>query len=104
MGLDFLHRVCSLIHTDLKPENVILNLEPHELKEIRDKGYLTTTNVMNLDQKVKERVRWNVYDKWERPKPPAPPVEEMTEEERKAKKKRDKNKRKKWNKQRNKRR
>jgi serine/threonine-protein kinase SRPK3 len=25
-GLDFLHRYCSVIHTDLKPENVLLQL------------------------------------------------------------------------------
>ena len=26
MGLDYLHRICKLIHTDLKPENVIVCL------------------------------------------------------------------------------
>ena len=23
MGLDYLHRICRIIHTDLKPENVV---------------------------------------------------------------------------------
>ena len=35
MGLDYLHRVCHLIHTDLKPENVILQLRPDEISEIK---------------------------------------------------------------------
>jgi serine/threonine-protein kinase SRPK3 len=26
IGLDFLHRICKVIHTDLKPENVLLCL------------------------------------------------------------------------------
>lgn len=67
MGLDYLHRVCQLIHTDLKPENVILNLSPDELKEIKQKGYLTTTNVYNLPEKIKNLLSFNVYDprnKW----------------------------------------
>ena len=62
MGLDYLHWVCQLIHTDLKPENVIINLQPDELKEIKTKGYLTTTNVYNLPDKIKNLLSFNVYD------------------------------------------
>lgn len=62
MGLDYLHWVCNLIHTDLKPENVILNLHRDELKEIYEKGYLTTTNVYNLPEKIKNLLSFNVYD------------------------------------------
>ena len=38
IGLDFLHRVCGVIHTDLKPENVLLCLTPKEIKEIVEEG------------------------------------------------------------------
>ena len=34
MGLDYLHRICGIIHTDLKPENVVFEIEEtakHEL-------------------------------------------------------------------------
>lgn len=34
IGLDYLHRVCHIIHTDLKPENVLLCLTSEEVKEI----------------------------------------------------------------------
>ena len=27
MGLDYLHRMCNIIHTDLKPENVVFEIE-----------------------------------------------------------------------------
>jgi len=30
LGLDFLHTQCKLIHTDLKPENVLLKLTKDE--------------------------------------------------------------------------
>jgi len=44
MGLDYLHRICKIIHTDLKPENVIVCLTPAELDEIVKRGQLSTMN------------------------------------------------------------
>jgi len=38
IALDYLHRMCNLIHTDLKPENVILALRPDELAMIKNHG------------------------------------------------------------------
>jgi serine/threonine-protein kinase SRPK3 len=38
MGLDYLHRICRIIHTDLKPENVIVSLTEPELAEILSRG------------------------------------------------------------------
>jgi len=31
IGLDYLHRICGLIHTDLKPENILLCLTQDEI-------------------------------------------------------------------------
>ena len=45
MGLDYLHRVCQIIHTDLKPENVSLCLNQKELQEISNRGILTSTKM-----------------------------------------------------------
>ncbi len=44
MGLDYLHRICRIIHTDLKPENVIVSLTQSELEEIMKRGCLSTVN------------------------------------------------------------
>jgi len=42
MGLDFLNRICRVIHTDLKPENVLVCLTEQELKRIVEDEQLTT--------------------------------------------------------------
>ena len=47
IGLDFLHRMCGIIHTDLKPENVLVCLTPSELKEIEESGYMDITKLKN---------------------------------------------------------
>ncbi|KAM3134088.1 hypothetical protein pb186bvf_013814 [Paramecium bursaria] len=41
IGLDYLHRICGVIHTDLKPENVLLCLSEEEIKDIVENGQLT---------------------------------------------------------------
>jgi serine/threonine-protein kinase SRPK3 len=40
MGLDYLHRVCGIIHTDLKPENVLLQLTQAQINEVITYGML----------------------------------------------------------------
>ncbi len=42
MGLDFLNRICRVIHTDLKPENVLLCLTPDEIRKIVEDGQLSS--------------------------------------------------------------
>lgn len=44
LGLDYLHRFCKIIHTDLKPENVIISLTKAELSEIDQRGQISNIN------------------------------------------------------------
>ena len=53
IGLDFLHRMCHIIHTDLKPENVLVCLTKEELREIQSNGHL---NIQKTDKKKKPKV------------------------------------------------
>ena len=55
IGLDYMHRICRLIHTDLKPENVALCLSPNELREIQAKGSLTTTKMYDQPEEIRAR-------------------------------------------------
>ena len=34
LGLVYLHEHCNMIHTDLKPENIMIKLEPKEEEEL----------------------------------------------------------------------
>ena len=52
IGLDFLHRMCHIIHTDLKPENVLVCLTKDELREIQSTGHLT---IQKTDKKKKAK-------------------------------------------------
>lgn len=40
IGLDYLHNVCGIIHTDLKPENVLLMLTQQQINDIVESGQL----------------------------------------------------------------
>ena len=55
IGLDYMHRICRLIHTDLKPENVAICLSPTELREIQAKGSLTTTKMYDQPEEIRAR-------------------------------------------------
>ena len=35
IGLDYLHRICGIIHTDLKPENILICLTKEQTVKIR---------------------------------------------------------------------
>lgn len=55
IGLDYLHRICGIIHTDLKPENVIVQLTQAQVKELFMKGKIDTREPLAIvvkEQKV----------------------------------------------------
>ena len=58
IGLHYLHKYCGIIHTDLKPENVMVCLDQNELKEIYESGQLNTK--MKIERrlnKIQRRIR-----------------------------------------------
>jgi len=42
-----MHRQCRIIHTDFKPENVVIGLRDEEVAEIAQTGQLTTTKMFD---------------------------------------------------------
>lgn len=58
IGLDYLHRLCNIIHTDLKPENVLVCLTPEEVNQIATENRLTqkrnAKNHLKKDRNVAE--------------------------------------------------
>lgn len=57
-----MNRICKLIHTDLKPENVVITLTNNELKEIRDKGVLKTTKMYHQNEEQIARAVAGAHD------------------------------------------
>ena len=51
IGLDFLHRICHIIHTDLKPENVLVCLSEDELRNIQETGTYVLDTGNNKESK-----------------------------------------------------
>ena len=52
IGLDFLHRICHIIHTDLKPENVLVCLTQDELRNIQETGTYVLDTGNNRESKT----------------------------------------------------
>ena len=53
IGLDYMHRMCRIIHTDFKPENVVISLRSDEVQEIGEPGQLTTTKMYGNSDTIK---------------------------------------------------
>ena len=54
IGLDYMHRMCKIIHTDFKPENVVVGLKDSEVSEIAKTGQLTTTKMFKQSDAIKK--------------------------------------------------
>ena len=52
-SLDFLHRTCGIIHTDLKLENILLKLTPIQLSELHQHGNVYTS-IRRRVEKIEE--------------------------------------------------
>jgi len=57
IGLDYLHRICKIIHTDLKPENSIVALGNDKLLDIVKHGQIRKPskkkgNTLQIDSDV----------------------------------------------------
>lgn len=58
VGLHYLHKYCKIIHTDLKPENVMVCLNQKELEEIIGSGQLNNSKkVQKRLATIKNRIR-----------------------------------------------
>ena len=51
LGLDYMHRICKLIHTDLKPENITFALKEEEEFDLLYKNIFCTKLVDLFDTK-----------------------------------------------------
>ena len=49
-----MHRMCKIIHTDFKPENVVICLREDEVLEIAKTGQLTTTKMFEHQDIIKK--------------------------------------------------
>lgn len=57
LGLDYLHRVCGIIHTDLKPENVLIAIE--DVEEVARAAACQTAQELKSSDPTKRRPRYS---------------------------------------------
>jgi serine/threonine protein kinase len=47
LGVDYLHRECNIIHTDIKPENILFCVTNEKIKELASQVPLTRSSISN---------------------------------------------------------
>lgn len=52
--------MCKIIHTDFKPENVVICLRDDEVKEIAQTGQLTTTKMFNNKAEIIKKLNMKI--------------------------------------------
>ena len=70
-----MHRMCKIIHTDFKPENVVICLRDDEVNEIAKTGQLTTTKMFE-HQDIIRKINMKVAGTLTTPAPVIPDVKE----------------------------
>ncbi len=78
IGLDYMHRMCKIIHTDFKPENVVISLRDDQVNEIAKTGQLTTTKMYENSEHIK-KLNMKVAGTWKPAVVEKKPVEEEEE-------------------------
>jgi serine/threonine-protein kinase SRPK3 len=48
IGLDYMNRVCGVIHTDIKPENIVFNISAQEKEEMYQKMVLEDEHLKKI--------------------------------------------------------
>ncbi|XP_017957240.1 SRSF protein kinase 3 isoform X2 [Drosophila navojoa] len=71
-GLDYLHSKCSIIHTDIKPENILLVIDnaaamnqqiDDEINSLRVKGVdFPDSYISSIEKQTKTRARWPLIE------------------------------------------
>ena len=52
LGLDYLHRICAVIHTDIKPENILVALNESQISELVFNGKIENPLPMIKEKQV----------------------------------------------------
>ena len=87
MSLDYMHRICGLIHTDLKPENITFSLKEGEEFDLMYKHVFTTPliHIYESEEKVILNKKQAKYQKKkDRKKKKKQPLQKQPEEEEKS--------------------